>query len=1013
MTCCFAALMPFLIFSGCGKNKEKTASAPRSSNQYTLIYSADAHGSIDGAHTQTVKRGESGSSVRAVPAEGYHFVGWSDGVTTPRRTDSEVTSDLAVDAAFAINQYTLLYTPTEGGSIEGARRQTVQHGSDGSTVTAVAAEHYHFAGWSDGDASPQRTDRNIKADQDLKAHFAIDQYTLTYAARENGSLKGARSQIVDYGGEGKEVTAVPAEGYHFVSWSDGVTTVSRTDRKVTSDRTVSATFAINQYTLTYKAAAHGSIAGASPQTVTFGGDGSPVTAVPAEHYHFAGWSDGLQIASRTDRKVKGDQTVTAAFAIDQYALTYHAGENGAIKGKESQRIDYGSNGSEVTAMPSVGYHFVTWSDGVTSVSRMDRKVTKDLAVTANFAINQYTLTYTAGKNGTIDGISPQIVNYGGNASAVTAVAAKGYHFVNWSDGVDTAKRIDAKVTDNFKVDAVFAVNTYSIGGHVSGLVQGTQLVLQNNGSDNLTISANGDFLFATELLKGNPFAVSVLTQPRSPNQTCTVSGGSGTVPEEDVKNIEVTCVLNTYTIGGTLSGLPAGDRVVLQNNKSDNLVVGANGAFTFAKALDDGSKYKVTILNLPERPNWTCDLRNPEGNLAGNNVTDVVVDCYPKVVLQAAAGIRKVNLEWNSHDFSKKDVTFNLCGALEGISAGGFGSCMDFKGAFTKAKISSPLVVAQLTNDIPYWFQVEANYASGRRTLSNVVKAIPFGGLNDTGIDWCSDDTINHNTEGVRVEKTEGCKNLAASHPGQDAVYGRDAQYRGRKLSKTGAGAAGLDFTKVCMSGEIAGEGDCPPNPTLGSGANNWACTHDNVTGLTWEVKTTSGLHSRANTYTWHNPQSSDNGGKSGFENGGTCEESGCDTLAFVAAVNATGLCGVTDWRVPTKMELLSIVDNGRFNPSIDLRFFPNIFPTHYWSWSPYAEKEDYAWEVNFKYGDADTEKKNDSNHVLLVHGKTVTFGLHNPDGIVKEETKGEGGDKKGETAEGQAANNGKTNDGD
>ena len=72
-----------------------------------------------------------------------------------------------------------------------------------------------------------------------------------------------------------------------------------------------------------------------------------------------------------------------------------------------------ADGSEVTAVPNTGYHFVDWSDGVLTAARTDTNVTANVSVTANFAINTYTLTYTAGANGTITGTSPQTVNHGG------------------------------------------------------------------------------------------------------------------------------------------------------------------------------------------------------------------------------------------------------------------------------------------------------------------------------------------------------------------------------------------------------------------------------------------------------------------------------------------------------------------------------------------------------------------------------------------------------------------------
>jgi len=875
------------------------------------------------------------------------------------------------------SQYTLTYTAEENGFIEGTSLQTVNAGSDGSPVTAVPAKNYHFVGWSDGLATPSRVDLNVTANLTVTAKFAIDQYSLNYIAGKNGTIVGVSQQTVDHGGTGSKIKAEPNVGYHFVSWNDGVSTASRSDSNVASDLTVTANFSLNQYTLIYSAGKGGILDGVNLQTIDHGGDGSLITAIPAEHHYFAGWSDGVATATRSDQNITADLTVKANFAIEQYTLTYLAGENGSIKGVSTQTVDHGGTGSRVTAVPTDGYHFESWSDGLAVAGRIDSDVTADLSVRAGFAINRYTLTYEAEENGSIDGVSLQTVDHGSAGTPVTAVADKGFHFVSWSDGVPTAQRIDSNVINELTVSALFEINTYTVGGNVAGLVDGTQLVLQNNGGDDLEITTNGDFNFALELLDASTYEVSVLSQPTSPNQICAVSGGTGKISGENVKDIMVTCVLVTYTIGGTISGLPAGDQVVLRNNEGDDLVVSVNGGFTFATPLDDGSDYEVTIYSLPVRPNWTCDLENGAGALTGMNVTDVIVDCYPKVVLQATAGIRKMKLQWNSYDFS--DVTFNLCIAQEDISFGGFSTCQDLIGSTLETKVNSPVIVSQLTNDIPYWFQLEAQYDSGRQTLSEVVKGIPFGGLNDSGIDWCTDDNTNNDTDGTRSEKTKGCESLAETHPGQDAFHGRDASALTFKLVKGGIGSAGFDFTKLCTSGKAAGEADCPPNPSLGKGLKNWACTRDNVTGLVWEIKMESGLRSHSNTYTWYNPDETMNGGKSGLKNGGKCEGSDCDTRAYIEAINEIALCGSTEWRLPTKRELLSIVNNGSFKPAVDIRLFPNTLSSQYWTSSPYPEDPNLAWQVYFLYGEALPSYKNQNNHIRLVHGRTVTFGFDNP----------------------------------
>ena len=68
-----------------------------------------------------------------------------------------------------------------------------------------------------------------------------------------------------------------------------------------------------------------------------------------------------------------------------WTLTYNAGAGGSISGTTPQTVDYGANGSEVTAVPNTGYRFVRWSDGVMTASRTDTNVTADITVTAMFA----------------------------------------------------------------------------------------------------------------------------------------------------------------------------------------------------------------------------------------------------------------------------------------------------------------------------------------------------------------------------------------------------------------------------------------------------------------------------------------------------------------------------------------------------------------------------------------------------------------------------------------------------
>ena len=84
-------------------------------------------------------------------------------------------------------------------------------------------------------------------------------------------------------------------------------------------------------------------------------------------------------------------------------------------------------------------------------------------------------------------------------------------------------------------------STYSIGGRVSGL-SGT-VVLQDNGGDDLTVSANGPFTFATKLATGAAYNVTVKRYPSG--ETCSVSGGAGIVGTANVTTVAISCTALT------------------------------------------------------------------------------------------------------------------------------------------------------------------------------------------------------------------------------------------------------------------------------------------------------------------------------------------------------------------------------------------------------------------------------------------------------------------------------------
>jgi len=104
-----------------------------------------------------------------------------------------------------------------------------------------------------------------------------------------------------------------------------------------------------------------------------------------------------------------------------------------------------------------------------------------------------------------------------------------------------------------------------------------------------------------------------------------VANGSGSGVAANVTNVAVTCSTNTYTIGGTVSGLAAGQQVTLNNNAANPTTVAANGAFTFSTPVTFNGVYAVTVGTQPA--NETCTVTNGSGSGVAANVTNVTVTC--------------------------------------------------------------------------------------------------------------------------------------------------------------------------------------------------------------------------------------------------------------------------------------------------------------------------------------------------------------------------------------------------
>lgn len=163
----------------------------------------------------------------------------------------------------------------------------------------------------------------------------------------------------------------------------------------------------------------------------------------------------------------------------------------------------------------------------------------------------------------------------------------------------------------------------TVGGDISGLV-GTNLVLRNNGADDLLVTGSGPFSFETALMNGVPYEVTVAAQPSNPQQSCSVSMGAGVTAMDNITDVEVACATTTYMIGGTVVGLIGTGMVLTLNGGNDRTITG-NGSFAFVSQIASGEMYTVAIKTQPI--GQICNVSGATGTVGAANVSSIVVNC--------------------------------------------------------------------------------------------------------------------------------------------------------------------------------------------------------------------------------------------------------------------------------------------------------------------------------------------------------------------------------------------------
>lgn len=519
-----------------------TVTITQATSTWTVTYSKGDYINTINKTSEKINWGGTATAVATLLANTaqytYSFTGWYEG-------DTKISSDLSLSVpnitanrtftaigARTLNRYTLSFTitPTGAGTVSGGG--TYDYGSSVKS-TATPATGYNFTKWVDETGDESTTNPypgwEITKNRTIQAVFTIKSYSITLASQfriaETGDFTGGTTGGTVSGGgtvtHGTSVTAkaTPATGYSFAGWYEDSNKVSDDASytfSATGNRSLTARFQRQWFTVTFTAGTGGSVAPTSAR-VEYGGEASS-TATAAIGYTFSGWSNGVKTAKLTVTNVTANATYTAEYTTNTYTVTYVKGTGIETISKTSETVSWGANATGCTATVTTGYTFDGWYNGATRVSTSltyaPTAVESNLTLTAKANINSYTVSpsayyrttdgtgdYTAGTTGgTVSGGGS--VNHGGSIT-VTASAAAGYKFDGWysagasggtllsSSDSYAVSGVTASMTVYARFTRIYYTITYSAGDYVESLSRTTERVAHGANAAGSTMTVNG------------------------------------------------------------------------------------------------------------------------------------------------------------------------------------------------------------------------------------------------------------------------------------------------------------------------------------------------------------------------------------------------------------------------------------------------------------------------------------------------------------------------------------------
>ena len=389
-------------------------------NSYTLTVDADNGTAVS---KETYKFGTAVTAPAAPTKTGYTFGGWDK--TIP---ESMPAGDMTIKAQWKINQYTITFNTDGGSEVESITQDY------GTAITAPAAPTktgYTFAGWSEEIPATMPAENMT-----VKAQWKINQYTITFDT-DGGSEIAAITQ--NYGTTIAKPTDPTKTGYTFGGWDKTIPGTMPAE-----NMTVTATWKINQYTITFD-----TDGGSAVKSITqdYGTDITAPANPNKTGYTFAGWSEEIPATMPA-----GDMTVTAKWKINQYTITFDT-DGGSEIAPITQ--DYNTAITAPAVPTKTGYTFDGWDKEIPGTMSAG-----DMTVTATWKINQYTITFDTDGGSAVASITQ---DYGTAIIAPKAPTKTGYTFDGWDKTIPgTMPAEDVTVTATWKI------NQYTITFNTDG-----------------------------------------------------------------------------------------------------------------------------------------------------------------------------------------------------------------------------------------------------------------------------------------------------------------------------------------------------------------------------------------------------------------------------------------------------------------------------------------------------------------------------------------------------------------